>query len=155
MKTYSIESLAHIICTRVVLLYSLASLCALVHVIEFSSTFKSFKIAFSSPSTGALGYGFEYSYSIMERTRLAALGGDKTMACPMLAMISSEVWKTKEAKASEKEKPEWGPATERGIIWEATTATSFLLAGADILVMYHPKAIELTRQYIEKMMNPA
>lgn len=106
------------------------------------------------PTTGALGYGFEYAYSIMERTRLAALGGDKTMAYPVLAIVSSEVWKSKEAKAPESEKPEWGPAKERGIIWEASTATGFLLAGADIVVMYHPKAVELTKKYIDKLMNP-
>ncbi len=105
------------------------------------------------PTTGALGYGFEYAYSIMERTRLAALGGDKTMAYPVLAIVGSEVWKSKEAKAPESEKPEWGPAQERGIIWEASTATGFLLAGADIVVMYHPQAVELTKQYIGKMMQ--
>lgn len=105
------------------------------------------------PTTGALGYGFEYAYSIIERTRLAALGGDKTMAYPMIAVVSSEVWKAKEAKAPESEKPEWGPARERGIIWEATTAIGFLLAGADILTMYHPKAVELTKNYIEQMMQ--
>jgi acetyl-CoA decarbonylase/synthase complex subunit delta len=105
------------------------------------------------PTTGALGYGFEYAYSIMERTRLAALGGDRTMAYPVLAIVSSEVWKSKEAKAPESEKPEWGPAKERGIIWEASTAIGFLLAGADIVVMYHPEAVKLTRQYIDKMMR--
>jgi acetyl-CoA decarbonylase/synthase complex subunit delta len=103
------------------------------------------------PSTGALGYGFEYSYSIMERTRLAALGGDKTMAYPMVAVVSNEVWKTKEAKASESEMPMWGKAAERAIMWESTTAIGFLLAGADLLIMYHPKAIELTRNYINQM----
>jgi len=103
------------------------------------------------PSTGALGYGFEYSYSIMERTRLAALGGDKTMAYPMLAVVSNESWKTKEAKASETEMPAWGNAEKRAILWEATTAIGFLLSGADILIMYHPKSIELTRKYIQQM----
>ena len=28
------------------------------------------------PTTGALGYGIEYGYSVMERLRLAALQGD-------------------------------------------------------------------------------
>ena len=32
------------------------------------------------PLTGALGYGLEYTYSVMERIRLAALG-----ATPMLS----------------------------------------------------------------------
>ncbi|MBI5779748.1 MAG: acetyl-CoA decarbonylase/synthase complex subunit delta [Planctomycetes bacterium] len=103
------------------------------------------------PSTGALGYGFEYSYSIMERTRLAALGGDKTMAYPMIAVVSNESWKTKEAKAPESDMPMWGKAAERAIMWEATTAIGFLLGGSDMLVMYHPKAIELTRKYMSQM----
>jgi len=100
------------------------------------------------PTTGAIGYGFEYAYSIMERTRLAALGGDKTMAYPMIAVVSIEAWKTKESKAPEADMPGWGAVKERGIIWEAATACGFLLAGADILVMYHPKSVELTRNYI-------
>lgn len=103
------------------------------------------------PSTGALGYGFEYSYSIIERTRLAALGGDKTMAYPIVAVVSNEVWKTKEAKAPESEMPIWGNAGKRAIMWEATTAIGFLLAGTDMLVMYHPTAIELTRKYIKQI----
>ncbi|MCK4908867.1 MAG: acetyl-CoA decarbonylase/synthase complex subunit delta [Planctomycetes bacterium] len=105
------------------------------------------------PSTGAIGYGFEYAYSIMERTRLAALGGDKTMAYPMVAVISSEVWKTKEAKASTEEMPHWGPQKERGIAWEAATAVSFLLTGANLLIMYHPKSVALTRKYIDQLMK--
>ena len=105
------------------------------------------------PSTGPLGYGFEYSYSIMERTRLAALGGDKTMAYPMIAVVSNESWKTKEAKAPESDMPMWGKAAERAIMWEATTAIGFLLGGSDMLIMYHPKAIELTRKYMQQMMK--
>lgn len=104
------------------------------------------------PTTGALGYGFEYSYSIIERTKLAALSGDKTMAYPIIAYISGEVWKTKESKAPEAEMPAWGKVKERGVTWEATTAIGFLLAGADVLVMYHPEAVALTRKYIETMM---
>lgn len=105
------------------------------------------------PTTGAIGYGFEYAYSIMERTRLAVLGGDKTMACPVLAVVSVEAWKTKESKAPETEMPGWGSVKERGIIWEAATACGFLLAGADVLVMYHPKSVELTKNYINQMMK--
>lgn len=106
------------------------------------------------PTTGAIGYGFEYAYSIMERTRLAALGGDKTMAYPMIAVVSAETWRAKESNAPESEIPGWGFLKERGIAWEAATACGFLLAGADILVMYHPKAVELTKKYIDQMMVP-
>ncbi|MCX7926828.1 MAG: acetyl-CoA decarbonylase/synthase complex subunit delta [Candidatus Omnitrophica bacterium] len=101
------------------------------------------------PTVGALGYGLEYAYSIMERARLAAFSGDKMMAMPFICMIGQEAWRSKEARASQQDFPTWGEATARGIIWEATTAVSFLQAGADILVMRHPQAIEKVRQYIE------
>ena len=34
------------------------------------------------PTTGGLGYGIEYAYSIMERSRIAALSGDRVLGCP-------------------------------------------------------------------------
>jgi acetyl-CoA decarbonylase/synthase complex subunit delta len=91
------------------------------------------------PTVGALGYGLEYAYSIMERARLAALSGDKTLACPFICFVGQETWRSKEAKAS----------PEQGIIWETLTATSLIQSGADILVMRHPKAIEKVSKYIE------
>jgi acetyl-CoA decarbonylase/synthase complex subunit delta len=95
-----------------------------------------------NPTIGALGYGLEYAYSIMERARLAALAGDKTVACPFICFVGQEAWRSKEAKASQQEFPSWGSQPERGIIWEAMTATALMQAGADILVMRHPEAIE-------------
>lgn len=106
-----------------------------------------------NPTIGALGYGLEYAYSIMERARLSALSGDKMMACPFICLVGQEAWRAKEAKASVNEFPLWGPETERGIIWEAMTATALIQAGADILVMRHPKAIEKVNSYIERLMS--
>jgi acetyl-CoA decarbonylase/synthase complex subunit delta len=108
-----------------------------------------------NPTIGALGYGLEYAYSIMERARLAALSGDKTVASPFFCLVGQEAWRAKEAKAAAADFPAWGPETQRGIIWEATTATALIQAGADILVMRHPKAIEKVNSYIEELMgNP-
>ncbi|MFH1889066.1 MAG: acetyl-CoA decarbonylase/synthase complex subunit delta [Candidatus Omnitrophota bacterium] len=100
---------------------------------------------------GALGYGLEYAYSIMERARLAALSGDKMMACPFICLVGQEAWRAKEAKASANEFPSWGPESERGIAWEAITATALIQAGGDILVMRHPKAIEKVNNYIDNL----
>ncbi len=36
------------------------------------------------PMTGALGYGMEYTYSVMERIRLTGLNGDQMLAGPMI-----------------------------------------------------------------------
>lgn len=106
-----------------------------------------------NPTVGALGYGLEYAYSIMERARLAALTGDKMMAQPFICFVGTEAWRVKEAKASIQEHPQWGKELERGILWEVITATTFLQSGADILVMRHPKAIQIVKKHIDELMN--
>jgi len=105
------------------------------------------------PSTGALGYGIEYVYSIMERLRIAGLKGDKVVAMPILCDIGIEVWGVKEAKAPQSEVPEWGDATLRGPLWEAATAYVYLLAGADVLIMRHPEAVRMTKETIGHLMG--
>ena len=100
-------------------------------------------------TTGALGYGIEYSYSIQERQRLAALGGDKTMAMPVICDAGYESWRAKEAKLADA--PGWGPVEQRGPIWEATTAICLLQAGADIIRMRHPRAIATIKNFISQV----
>lgn len=104
-------------------------------------------------TTGALGYGIEYAHSIQERGRLAALGGDKIMSLPVICMIGSEAWRTKEAKASTQENPDWGNEATRGILWETSTAATLLQAGSDILVMRHPAAVAAVRNTINSLMT--
>jgi acetyl-CoA decarbonylase/synthase complex subunit delta len=106
----------------------------------------------TDPMCSALGYGLEYTYSVMERIRLAALTqNDTTMQPPMLGDIGMYVWKVKETQASETDIPLWGSVQERGIIWEAITATALLLAGVELLIMRHPKAVEAVEKVIEEL----
>ncbi|MHC4193718.1 MAG: CO dehydrogenase/acetyl-CoA synthase subunit delta [Planctomycetota bacterium] len=100
-------------------------------------------------STGALGYGIEYSYSIQERQRLAALSGDKMMAMPIICDAGYESWRAKEAKLTDA--PGWGDVKDRGPMWEATTAVCLLQAGADIIRMRHPKAVTTLRDFINQI----
>jgi acetyl-CoA decarbonylase/synthase complex subunit delta len=98
------------------------------------------------PSTGALGYGLEYCFSIHERIKLAALKqNDAMLQSPAIANLGKEVWKSKEAKAPREEAPQWGDARKRGIMWETLTATAVMLAGADILIMRHPESVRLVK----------
>ena len=103
-------------------------------------------------TTAALGYGIEYPYSIQERGRTAALGGDKMMALPVICIVGAEAWRAKEAKATAEEQPGWGDEKTRGIFWEFATAVPLLLAGSDILVMRHPAAAVAVRDYIDNLM---
>jgi acetyl-CoA decarbonylase/synthase, CODH/ACS complex subunit delta len=96
-----------------------------------------------NPTIGALGYGLEYAYSIMERARLAAFSGDKTVANPFICFVGHEAWRAKESKET---------AAEGGIAWECITATALIQAGADLLVMKHPLAIEKVNKYIDNLM---
>ncbi len=101
------------------------------------------------PTTGGLGYGIEYSYSVMERDRMAALTQqDERLQFPLICNLAKEVWKTKEAKMTEAEDPKLGNARKRGILLEAMSAMALLLVGADVLIMRHPEAIKLVREMI-------
>lgn len=107
-----------------------------VNILISDMGFNPSKIAMH-PTTGALGYGMEYVYSIMERGRLAALMGDKMLSMPFILFLGPEVWRVKEASA----------------LWEATTAACMLQSGADMLVMRHPEALKGIKELISKLMK--
>jgi len=105
------------------------------------------------PMTGAMGYGIEYTYSVMERIRLTALGGDRMLAGPMILAPGQECAKIKELKATAAEFPAWGDLGRRAAVWELATAVSFLYAGADVLIMYHPQAAMALKKTIHRLMD--
>jgi acetyl-CoA decarbonylase/synthase complex subunit delta len=104
------------------------------------------------PSTGALGYGVEYGYSVMERLRLAALQGDAMTQLPMLVTPGEEAWKTKEAKVGEGVPAAWGAWLERAIHWEVLTATTLINAGADAVVLRHPESLRRVQRAVAALM---
>lgn len=106
----------------------------------------------TDPMCAALGYGLEYTYSVMERIRLAGLAqNDPTMQPPILGDVGMYVWKIKETVASETDVPDWGTLVERGIAWETVTATSMILAGTNLLIMRHPRAVENVEKTIKEL----
>jgi len=103
------------------------------------------------PTTGALGYGFEYGYSVMERLRLAALQGDSMTQMPMLVTPGEECWKAKESKVGEGVPEEWGDWEERAITWETLTSVMLIESGANIVVLRHPESVRRTHEAIEDL----
>ncbi len=102
------------------------------------------------PTTGGIGYGMEYSYSVMERLRMAALNqGDDKLQLPIINNLANEVWKCKEAKLSAEEEPTLGDPEKRGILMEAVGAVTYLLGGSDVLIMRHPESIRMVKAYID------
>jgi len=104
------------------------------------------------PTTGALGYGIEYGYSVMERLRLAALQGDGMTQQPLIVTPGEEAWRTKESRSGEGVPPAWGDWAARAINWEALTAASLVESGADILVLRHPEAVARVKKMITGLM---
>ena len=101
------------------------------------------------PTTGGLGYGLEYSYSVMERLTMAAMTqGDEKLQYPMINNLGNEIWKCKEAKQTVEDAPLLGDPEKRGIMMEAIGAVSYLMSGTSILIMRHPESIRLVKDYI-------
>jgi len=104
------------------------------------------------PTTGALGYGIEYGYSVMERLRLAGLQGDGMTQQPMIVTPGEEAWKAKEAKVGEGVPAAWGEWSARAVNWETTTAAALIHAGADVVVLRHPDSVKRIRALIEGLL---
>ena len=107
------------------------------------------------PTTGALGYGIEYGYSVMERLRLAALMGDSMTQQPMFVNPGEEAWKVKESKVGEGVPESWGDWQTRALEWEALTASALVQSGADVLVLRHPETLNRVKAMIDAMLESA
>lgn len=103
-------------------------------------------------TTAALGYGFDYVYTIIERCRTAGLKGDNLMASPQICDIAGETYRVKEAVADDDILPGWGKLARRGPMWEAACAEGYIQAGADILIMAHPDAVKTIQNTISRLM---
>jgi acetyl-CoA decarbonylase/synthase, CODH/ACS complex subunit delta len=102
------------------------------------------------PTTGGLGYGMEYSFSVMERLRMAGLTqGDDKLQLPLINNLGNEVWKCKEAKQTLEDAPLLGDPEKRGILMEAVGAVTYLMAGSNILIMRHPESVRLVKSFID------
>jgi acetyl-CoA decarbonylase/synthase complex subunit delta len=103
-------------------------------------------------TTAALGYGLDYAFTIMERSRLAALMGDPELQHP-LSSGTTNAWAAREAWM--KMAPEWGPRELRGPMWETVTALTLLLAGVDVFMMMHPAAVKTVKDVINRLTTGA
>lgn len=99
------------------------------------------------PTAASLGYGHEYSFSVIERIRISGLQGDKDLQMPIIVGVTN-AWGAREAWLKD---PSLGPREYRGPIWEALTGITYLLAGADILMMMHPTAVTLVKRVIDNV----
>ena len=102
--------------------------------------------------SAAVGYGYEYVVSTMDRIKGAALSQDDNMLqMPIITPVSAETWGVKEAMASEADMPEWGSQDERGINMEVMTAAADLVAGSDAVILRHPQSVATISKMIKAL----
>ncbi len=94
---------------------------------------------------GALGYGFDYAYSIIEKIREAAFSGDKMLSMPIITFVGDETFKTKETK-TDNFPDSWGKLEQRAVMWEIATASAMISAGANIVVLSHPDSVKTLKE---------
>ena len=103
--------------------------------------------------SAAVGYGYEYVVSTMDRIKAAALSqDDKMLQMPIITPIASETWNVKEAMATEEESPEWGNQEVRGISMEIQTAAASLASGSDAVILKHPQSVATISKMIQELM---
>ena len=103
--------------------------------------------------SAAVGYGFEYVVSTMDRIKGAALSqNDNMLQMPIITTVADESWSVKEAMASEEDMPEWGALEDRGISMEVQTAAAVLAAGSDAVILKHPQSVATISKMIKELM---
>ena len=100
----------------------------------------------------AVGYGYEYVASTMDRIRLAAFNqNDKQLQIPIVTPVSFEVGHVKEAIATEADQPEWGCSEKRSIAMEVSTATGVLVGGSDAVILRHPESVKTIKSFVSEL----
>ncbi len=103
------------------------------------------------PTTGALGFGMVYIYTTIERGRIAGLSGDTLMQQPVIVNIGKEIGRVKEAVSPEEESPQWGNVQVRSSVWESATAIGYVEAGAELLIVRNPEALQQAKTALEAL----
>lgn len=103
--------------------------------------------------SAAVGYGYEYVVSTLDRIKAAALSqDDKMLQMPIITPVASETWNVKESMASEEDMLEWGSVEERGISMEIMTASATLASGTDAVILKHPQSVATISKMIKELM---
>lgn len=100
------------------------------------------------PLMAPLGMGLDYSYSVNERIRLAALSGDKMLQMPIICDATG-AWDVGDAVNAEDDA--LGDVRNRVTWWEAMTAMAAIVSGADIVVMRGPGAADMIMGYADEL----
>ncbi len=107
------------------------------------------------PTTAGLGYGIEYSFSVLQRIRISGLKGDEELDFPISNGVTN-AWGAREAWMGaeipkEKYGEDWGPREFRGPLWEVFTGLTMIMAGSDMLMALHPRAVMVLKEMVKRL----
>ena len=102
----------------------------------------------TDPLMAPLGMGLDYSYSVNERIRISGLMGDKMLQQPLICDCTG-AWDVSDA--INEEDPALGDARLRATWWEAMTAMSAIVSGADMVIMRGPGAADMILGYCDEL----
>lgn len=102
--------------------------------------------------SSAVGYGFDYCLSTLDRVKAAALGqNDDSLLMPIITPVCDETWGVKEASAAEEDVPEWGCLETRAVDFEISTAVACLSEGSDAVILKHPTSVATVSAMIKAL----
>ena len=107
-----------------------------------------FVLILTDPLMAPLGMGLDYSYSVNERIRISGLMGDKMLQQPLICDCTG-AWDVSDA--INEEDPALGDAGLRATWWEAMTAMSAIVSGADMVIMRGPGAADMILGYCDEL----
>lgn len=96
---------------------------------------------------GALGYGLDYGYSMIEKVKQAGFEGDEMLNMPIITFVGEETFKIKETKTKNYDS-NWGDYAQRALMWEIATASAIISAGSNIVVVEHPQTINTLKELL-------
>jgi acetyl-CoA decarbonylase/synthase complex subunit delta len=101
--------------------------------------------------TAAVGYGFEYLVTTLDRVKITALDQkDVTLQVPIINPVSASAWGVGESSKAEADAPAgWGPAEARGVSMEVSTAAAIIASGANAVILRHPKSVETISKLVK------
>ena len=102
--------------------------------------------------SAAVGYGYEYVVSTMDRIKGAALGRMITCCrCLLLHLYPLRHGMLKRQWLLKQTCRRWGPQDERGIDMEVETAAADLAAGSDAVILRHPESVKTISKLIKAL----
>ena len=92
--------------------------------------------------SAAVGYGFEYVVSTMDRIKGAALSqDDKQLQMPIITPVADEGWNVKKQWLQKQICRNGDQQKTEELVWKYRQQQQLLASGSDAVILKHPKSV--------------